>query len=243
MNVAIVGNHNMMLTPEIVSKMASFLVVLSEEPAWGKNGVSIRAAREGSSSSPVEASAYSLAATLGLECYQVRPMGSGRASVFDRDYTLVESVDRVVAFFRFDRIMEGGTGHVVHAALVKGIPVEAWVLNEDGTLDGVGSDDGLEVDTEGSRWMQLRFMEWQAGEVERQLQEPLPWTPSELLTTTAAPKTYAGTITGSATTSIGTFQFTNGKVYLSESTNHSASRSWPASPNLSFTEPPSGSTP
>lgn len=50
----------------------------------------------------------------------------GRESVYYRDYSIVEEADAVVALFDPDRVMEGGTGHVVEAALAKLVPVYAY---------------------------------------------------------------------------------------------------------------------
>jgi hypothetical protein len=38
--------------------------------------------------------------------------------------------------------MDGGTGHIVKAALDRGVPVEAYSVRPDGTLVYLGSDDG-----------------------------------------------------------------------------------------------------
>lgn len=222
MNVTIVGNHNINLTGRIVSKMASYMVVLSKEEMWGKHGVSIRAPRTGlAASSPVETSAVHLAEALDLAVYWVRPIGSGRSDVFTRDYSLVESSDRVLAFFRHDRVMEGGTGHVVHAALTRGIPVEAWVSYPDGSLDSVGSDDGFEVNEEGSRWMMGQFMEWELRLAEKAIDESMfRWEDAPAISTTTAPRTFIGTVGGGSidtTTSglSGTILFPSGtKVWL-----------------------------
>lgn len=184
MNVVIVASHDIELTRDIVSKVASFIVVLHDEnereiAIWGDtNKISIRAPRGGNHSSPVEEMAVQLAQEIGLDTYWVRPYTNDRAAVYDRDYRLVESGDRVMAFFREDRLMQGGTGHVVQAALIRGVPVEAWTHDSSSSLVSIGSDDGFEVGLEGSRWMQQRYLEWQAAEVEGQLKGA--WGPVEM---------------------------------------------------------------
>lgn len=177
MNVVIVASHDIDLTRAIASKVASYVIVLSDENervrerssgvTWDDNNkISIRAPMDGGASSPVETMAANLAGEVCLDTYWVRPLRRDRAANFDRDYSLVETADRVMAFFHKDRVMEGGTGHVVQAALVRGIPVEAWTHDESGTLTSIGSDEGFDVGLEGSEWMQQRYLEWQASEVE-----------------------------------------------------------------------------
>lgn len=67
-----------------------------------------------------------------------QPDGNDRSAVYRRDYELVESVDRVEAYFAPDRIMDGGTGHLVEAAIAKGIPVYAWTVSGRGLIIRVG---------------------------------------------------------------------------------------------------------
>jgi|WetSurMetagenome_2_1015567.scaffolds.fasta_scaffold03982_8 hypothetical protein len=63
----------------------------------------------------------------------------GVGSVYSRDYDMVRAADRVLAFFAPDAVMQGGTGHVVEAAMASEVPAEAWVLADDGKLEWVGS--------------------------------------------------------------------------------------------------------
>jgi hypothetical protein len=251
-----VASHDIDLTRDIASKIASFIVVLAREnekqiAVWGDtNKISIRAPIGGNHSSPVEEMAVQLAQDIGLDTYWVRPYTNDRSAVFDRDYRLVESGDRVMAFFREDRLMEGGTGHVVHAALVRGIPVEAWTHDESGTLTSIGSDDGFEVGYEGSRWMQLRYLEWQAKFVEEQLSSS--W--GLAMSTASAPPPMLGTVTGVTVKPggliAGKIQFGDAKLYVNGNPlgiangTISVSSSTPPffrpSRSRSYTEPPSG---
>jgi hypothetical protein len=214
-NLVVVGNHDIDLTRGIASKIAAMMVVMAEEPEFDVFGnpklISIRAPRTlPNPASPVESMALRMAQELSLPVAWHRPLNGGRAAVYDRDYSLIEMADRVMAFFREDRLMTGGTGHVVHAALTKGIAVEAWSLSPDGSLYSVGTDDGFEVGQEGSRWMQLRYLEWQAAQVEDQL-NPGWRIPDGLAWDTAKPiVTGTITVTGTTTTTLGP-----GKLWVS----------------------------
>jgi hypothetical protein len=79
-----------------------------------------------------EATIARVADAIGLKVAWFTPEGSGREATFHRDYRMVESADQVIAYFDASRIMEGGTGHVVEAALVREIPVSAWSVTENG---------------------------------------------------------------------------------------------------------------
>jgi hypothetical protein len=56
---------------------------------------------------------------------------------------MVDRADRVIAYFRPDRIMDGGTGRVVELAQSRGIHVEAFAPIEDGELVWVGGVDAM----------------------------------------------------------------------------------------------------
>jgi hypothetical protein len=73
----------------------------------------------------------------GLEVEWFEPEPGGREQVYRRDFELVGAADRVEAFFSSNE-MNGGTGHVVEAALSKGIPVFAWCVAERGALERIG---------------------------------------------------------------------------------------------------------
>ncbi len=63
----------------------------------------------------------------------------GPGAVFNRDNAMVRDSDLVLAFFAPGRMMEGGTGHVVEAAIDQGVPVYSFELN--GGLKRVGEHD------------------------------------------------------------------------------------------------------
>lgn len=64
----------------------------------------------------------------GLDVVWWEPEPGGRAMVYLRDYDMVEASDRVYAFFSEEAQQGGGTGHVVDASLVRGIPVKAYLV-------------------------------------------------------------------------------------------------------------------
>ena len=88
-----------------------------------------------------EASVEALALAAGHVVTYVRPALGGRAAVFRRDYEMVDRADIVEAYFRHDMVMDGGTGHVVDAAIKRDKPVRAWVATEEGSVDRVGELD------------------------------------------------------------------------------------------------------
>lgn len=83
-----------------------------------------------------------IAAELKFEVDWFEPHeAGGRGQTYNRDFELVGAADRVWAYFSPEAIMEGGTGHVVEAALAREIPVEGWVVDEQGKIERVGEVD------------------------------------------------------------------------------------------------------
>lgn len=78
-----------------------------------------------------------LAAILNVEVEWCSPEGSERGQAFLRDLEMVAKADFVVCFFSVPSL-EGGTGHVVDAAMNKGVPVEAWFIDADGEAERIG---------------------------------------------------------------------------------------------------------
>lgn len=64
----------------------------------------------------------------GLSVIYVPVTEKGRGGTFKRDISMVDRADKVIAFFHPDRIMDGGTGHIVEKAQDAHKPVEAWTL-------------------------------------------------------------------------------------------------------------------
>jgi len=76
---------------------------------------------------------------LSVEWFEPAP--GDRSQTYQRDFEMVSVADRVVAYFDEGHIMEGGTGHVVEAALAREVPVEAWAISGDGRIWRVGEID------------------------------------------------------------------------------------------------------
>lgn len=107
--------------------------------------VLVRSAGWGGPSSVVDAYVRQCAEQRGLTIQLCSPQLPGREGVFHRDNEMVAAADRVVAFYDPEHIGEGGTGHVVEAALRANKPVTAWTVR-DGTLVYVGDLDGPDTD-------------------------------------------------------------------------------------------------
>lgn len=131
--IVVVGSSDLGLSDEMGVKLASLLSMT--------DSVGLRCDRMGNLASPVERLASSIATALGLPIHLFSSV-TARSGVYHRDYDLVRGSTRVFALFSPLREMDGGTAHVVKAALDEGIPVEAWVLDEDGSLFYLGSDEG-----------------------------------------------------------------------------------------------------
>src|SRR5678815_529380 len=81
-----------------------------------------------------------LAAALDVEVVWCRPEGSDKGNTYIRDVDMVSRSDFVIAFFTTE-VMDGGTGHVVEAAMSKAIPVEGWWIDSDGEAVRIGEYD------------------------------------------------------------------------------------------------------
>jgi hypothetical protein len=137
LTVVIVASHDLWLTPNLV---ASITALVSTIPLDGVVGIRCDLSQDPSSA--VERFVQSLVPKMGRTVWMSSPKGEGRAGTFKRDYELVEKADAVVAFFAPEQEMEGGTGHVVKAALDREVPVEAYGLDDKGELTLIGSDTG-----------------------------------------------------------------------------------------------------
>lgn len=135
----IVGSSDLPLSLDIVGLVAAAFAAAPPGEAFG-----IRVPiDESGPASPVERLVESVATRLDRQVIRFSPTKGGRSAIFFRDYEMVETATEVVAFFSPDREMEGGTGHVVKAALDRGIRVEAYSCQPDGTLVYLGSDEGV----------------------------------------------------------------------------------------------------
>lgn len=138
MKLVVVASSKLWPAPELVASLASLIASLPRgSEVW------VRGTENGlvyGPTSPLEKAAHELAGRMGFYCSWASPgWGPSRDTVFARDYRLVGDADRVVGFFMEDEPMGGGAGHVVHAALQKGVPCEAWMWTDDGLVN-VGSD-------------------------------------------------------------------------------------------------------
>jgi len=134
----IVGSSDLPLSLDIVGMVAAAFAASDPLDAFG-----IRIPHGSSDpASPVERLVEAVASRLDRQIIRFSPTKGGRSAVFFRDYDLVTGADEVLAFFSTEREMEGGTGHVVKAALDRGVKVNAYACRPDGTLVFLGSDDG-----------------------------------------------------------------------------------------------------
>lgn len=133
--IAVVASRDLWPTPEVVAAVAA---------AVGSHGepVAIRASTKSVIASHVEEAAVKLCDLFSVELRPYKPEGPGREAVFERDYRLVENSSKVYAFFAPGEEMQGGTGHVVKAALDRGVDVEAFGLDEQGNVVLLGSEEG-----------------------------------------------------------------------------------------------------
>lgn len=69
---------------------------------------------------------------------------TGRASVYLRDIEMVEGADIVLLFFEPTEAVDGysGTAHLMDKALMAGVTVEAFSVDEDGNVVWIGGYDG-----------------------------------------------------------------------------------------------------
>jgi len=135
----IVGSHDLpVFSRDILSTIIGFI---STADTW--EPIAIRSPLNSDEpASVVERIAAIQAEALGHPVIKFKPTKGGREAVFRRDYEMMTDATAVLAFFSPEREMEGGTSHVVKAALDQGIPVEAYSVRPDGTLVYLGSDDG-----------------------------------------------------------------------------------------------------
>jgi hypothetical protein len=133
----IVASSDLGLSLEIIGEVAAMFATAPPGEAFG-----IRVPfDESEPASQVERLVESVAARLNRSVIRFSPTKGGRSAVFHRDYDLVDDATEVLAFFSTEREMDGGTGHVVKAALDRGVKVDAYTSRPDGTLAYLGSSD------------------------------------------------------------------------------------------------------
>jgi len=138
-SLVIVGSGDLWVTPEIMSIVIGKIL---NTPPIHPLGVRVpRGADE--PTTPLERFVAQIGPSLGRVIDRNRADTNQKGDVWRRDYDMVEHAVAVLAFFAPDQEMEGGTGHVVQAALARNIPVEAYRLGETGRPELLGSDDGV----------------------------------------------------------------------------------------------------
>ena len=122
-----------MLTEEMAVRLTSLISTT--------DAVAIRSVQDGLPTSPIESLAVLLSHAVGVPVVLYTPKEQ-RAGVYNRDIAMVRSSSSVFAVFSPQNVMDGGTAHVVKAALDAEVPVEAYTTDEEGSLVLIGSDDG-----------------------------------------------------------------------------------------------------
>lgn len=136
--LVIVGSRDLWVTPEIVGIVLGKIAASDPIDTLG-----VRVPRGADDpTSMLEQFVAKLGPDLGRVITRFQPPSNKREDVYRRDWRMVQNARQVLAMFAPDQEMEGGTGHVVQAALGKGIPVEAYRINEVGRPELLGSDDG-----------------------------------------------------------------------------------------------------
>src|SRR5688572_4018229 len=154
--LGIVASHDLEATPEIATQVAAALLA-RQRPFC----LHVRHNSEGFTSYVEHLAADLHFAMTSFQATLHTARGPNRSDVYYRDFDLVSNVDRVIAFFRPDRLMEGGTGHVVYAALCKEVPVEIWTYDDFDNLVNIASDDGFDVAAGERESLLNRFNEWE----------------------------------------------------------------------------------
>ncbi len=134
--IVFVASRKTELTSELLTAVAMELA--EAQPCR----VRVRANIEGDRSSGAEDAVWTLTHRMRDAGFHVHaemylPPGTDRRDVFLRDYEMVRDADRVIAFFSTYLFLEGGTGHVVKAALDRDLPVKAFSLGEHGDVEVV----------------------------------------------------------------------------------------------------------
>jgi len=136
--LVIVGSGALWPTPEIISIALSRIIDTDPVIPLG-----VRVPRGSDEpTTPLERFVAEVGPSLGRVIKRCRADTNKRGDVYRRDYEMVEHSVAVLAFFAPDQEMEGGTGHVVQAALARNIPVEAYRMAETGRPELLGSDAG-----------------------------------------------------------------------------------------------------
>jgi hypothetical protein len=88
----------------------------------------------------IDAVVAGLCLMYGHPCEMYSMEGPSRGGAYVRDLNLINDADKIIAIFAPDRVMEGGTGHIVNKALDERKEVEAYTIDEQGELVLVGGN-------------------------------------------------------------------------------------------------------
>lgn len=131
----IVGSRDLWPVPAVASAVLAIMVSTDDDFA-------VRANRAGVLASGTEDLAWRIGERVGRRVISFNPTGDN----FQRDLALIRAADKVYAFFANGQFMHGGTGHVVACALREGKSVEAYELDEQGTVVEIATDEGHATD-------------------------------------------------------------------------------------------------
>lgn len=139
----IVGDRHAEPTPDALTEIG--LLLAQEQPVR----VRVRSSTKSVITSEFERAVTDLvhrmlASGFAVSFDCVTPAAVGRRYNWLRDYALVDGADKVIAYFSRSGFMQGGTGHVVQAALNRNVPVEAWTHDDGGSMIAL-QDDGQEL--------------------------------------------------------------------------------------------------
>lgn len=137
MRIALVGSRQMAMTVAVAAEVARVVGALRPGDTLlvrSPDGARVTSAFE------LAATALAPAREVNVELYA--PRERDRAAVFHRDYRLVAGADEVLAYFPYETELDGGTWHVIHAAMQKGVPCRAFTITADGRIRLIGSEDG-----------------------------------------------------------------------------------------------------
>lgn len=128
----IAGSRDLWPTPNVASAVLAIMV--STDDAFG-----VRTSRDDAVASSVEELVVKIAGRINRP---VIPYKARSAGNWARDIEMMNHTQRLYAFFSPGRFMMGGTSHLVACALRKGVPVEAYELDEHGMVVDAASDEG-----------------------------------------------------------------------------------------------------
>lgn len=124
MKIAMVGSRDLNLR---VYAGAILLEVANLEP-----GTSVLL-RKGNTTpiNPFEQFVAELASRLGHPVVWCTPeVGKGREATYERDIAMADKCDAMIAFFPPDKVMDGGTGHVVEKAIDANRRVDCYIVEK-----------------------------------------------------------------------------------------------------------------